>query len=140
MRLSSIFFLSLAALCSAHFKLFSPASLGYDDAHEADGPCDTFALTDRSNKTDWPLGGYSILYYSTHPKTVCTYRVALLSDLTSWIDLIPPQSQKGLARFCLPSVPGFAPWVGQAAVLQIAQFAPDGINYQVSSHIITHPN
>ncbi|KAG4434230.1 hypothetical protein IFR05_010300 [Cadophora sp. M221] len=114
--------------------LYQPTSLGFDDEHQATGPCGgDYALTARNNETEWPLGGYPIIDYSTHPKTLCTYRIALLSDLTSWVDLIPPLNQGGIARFCLPSVPGYIPWVSQQVVLQIAQSAPDGINYQCAA-------
>lgn len=85
-----VVFSHLAAVAQSHFVLESPTSLGYNDAKEATGPCDTFGLTARTNVTNWPLGGYPISLWTTHPKVTFVFRTALLSDTNSWVNFIPP--------------------------------------------------
>lgn len=141
MKLANLLLLSinLVALSSAHFQLRTPVAIG--EAHPADqvegtGPCGGFDITNRDVVTNWPAKGYPVFMITTHPKVVLEFRAALVNDTNSWVNLIPPINQYGVYQFCEPSVPGFAPWVGLPVVVQIAQFAPDGINYQVSKNLI----
>jgi hypothetical protein len=99
---------------------------------EGTGPCGSFDITNRDTVTNWPIGGYPVYMITTHPLVVLEFRAALVNDTSTWINLIPPINQYGLGYFCEPAMPGFAPWAGLPAVLQVAQYAPDGINYQVS--------
>jgi hypothetical protein len=118
-------------LTRAHFVLQSPPSLGFNDALEATYPCGSFDISKRDNVTNYPLGGYPFHLLSTHTKSTFKYRAALASDTDSWIDLIPPVSEAGVGDFCLPAVPGPGEWEGKDAVVQVAQYGPDGILYQV---------
>jgi len=117
---------------AAHFVLQSPPSLGFSDSLEATYPCGSFPINDRTNVTPYPLDGYPIHVLSTHTKSTFKYRAALSSDTDSFIDLVPPVSEVGVGDFCLPAVPGPIEWYGKDAVVQVAQFGPDGILYQVS--------
>ncbi|KUJ10184.1 uncharacterized protein LY89DRAFT_787808 [Mollisia scopiformis] len=112
MQLSVILFLcsSLIALSNAHFVLQSPVSLGYYDVAEATGPCDTFNLTNRDNVTSWRVAGYPVHVLTTHNKVVFEYRVPLLNDTNTWVNIIPPIQETGVGDFCLPAVPGYPPW------------------------------
>jgi hypothetical protein len=137
MRLDSAYLLSsfLISSCWAHFVLQSPVSLGFNDGLETTGPCDGFDISSRTNVNKYPVGGYPIHVLTTHNSVVFKYSAALLNDTGTWVEIIPPVKQTGVGDFCLPSVPGYAPWIGLDAVLQIVQFAPDGILYQVSDKI-----
>lgn len=137
MRLENILLLLLhwTALSSAHFQLYTPIAIGSNspaEQVEGTGPCGGFAIGNRDNVTTWPTGGYPVYMITTHPQVVLAFRAALLNDTNTWINVIPPINQQGIGHFCDPAIPGFAPWIGLPVVLQVAQFAPDGINYQVS--------
>ena len=124
----------LATVCTvnAHFVLFNPVSLGYDDEHEDQGPCGTFDPTDRSTGvTDWPIGGNFINVLSTHTSVTWEFNAALISDVTNFVPLTPTLKQTGVGFFCEPQIPGNPDWVGQDAVLQVVQRGPDGVLYQV---------
>jgi hypothetical protein len=130
----ALFSFHLLALGSAHFSLYTPTAIGANMAGgpmEGTGPCGSFDETNRDNVTNWPIGGYPVYLVTTHPQVVFEFRAALVNDTTSWINLIPPINQYGLGFFCEPAMPGFAPWAGLPIVLQVAQYALDGINYQV---------
>ncbi|KAH7327210.1 hypothetical protein BKA65DRAFT_539862 [Rhexocercosporidium sp. MPI-PUGE-AT-0058] len=142
MNLVNLLLLSanLVNLSSAHFQLRTPVAIGEDhpaDQAEGTGPCGGFDLANRDIVTEWPAQGYPVFMITTHPKSVLVFRAALVNDTNSWINLIPPINQYGVYQFCEPSIPGFAPWVGLPAVVQIAQFAPDGINYQCAAVTFT---
>ncbi|ORX98865.1 hypothetical protein BCR34DRAFT_576858 [Clohesyomyces aquaticus] len=128
--LLSLFY--LLSFTSAHFVLFDPVSLGYDDVNEVVGPCDGFNPTDRSTGvTDWPIGGAGFTILSTHPNVTWDINAALLSDPTNFVPLVPVLAQQGVGFFCEPQIPGNPAWVGQDAILQLIQHAPDGLLYQV---------
>lgn len=136
MELQKLLFLifHIAGLSSAHFQLYTPVAIGANspaEQTEGTGPCGGFPIDNRDNVTSWPVGGYPVYMITTHPQATLAFRAALLNDTNAWINVIPPLSQQGVGHFCDPAILGFAPWVGLPAVLQIAQFAPDGINYQV---------
>ncbi|KAI9655257.1 MAG: hypothetical protein M1829_000670 [Trizodia sp. TS-e1964] len=124
--------LSAATIVEAHFVLQIPTSLGFDDSVEATGPCGSFNPTDRSTGvTNWPIAGAPIGILSTHTQVEWQIKAALVSDTTSWTDLVPHISQTGVGSFCFASVPGLAAWVGKPAVLQVIQIGGDGTLYQV---------
>ena len=122
----------LASFGRSHFVLQSPTSLGYDDAREGTSPCGSFDIANRDNVTRYPLEGFPIHVLTTHPKATFRYRVATVSNLDNWTDLIPPVAQTGVGDFCLPKVPGIESLVGQSVVIQVTQGAVDGMLYQVS--------
>lgn len=67
-------------------------------------PCSgSNTLEDRNHEKKWLIGRHPVLDHSTRPETLYTYRIALLSDLTSWSDLLPPLEKFGIARFCISS-------------------------------------
>ena len=134
MMFNAIAFLCIhsIALSKAHFVLQSPTSLGFNDAVEGTGPCDSFDIKSRGNVTNWPIGGYPVQILTTHPQVLLEFRAALLSNTDGWVNIIEPVEQTGVGTFCLPAVTGYEAWIGQDAVFEIVQFAPDGLNYQVS--------
>lgn len=112
-----------------------PTSLGFDDTVEDQGPCGSFDPTDRSTGvTDWPVNGDVVAVLTTHTHVTWEVNAALLSDVTTWVPLIPDIDRSGVGTFCLPSVPGNQAWVGKDAVLQVIQTGPDGVLYQVSAY------
>jgi hypothetical protein len=122
----------LVVATSAHFVLQVPTSLGFNDALEATAPCDGFDIGDRSKGvTDWPVNGAPVQILTTHPDVQLEIKAALLSNTSSFKFLVPVVAQHGVGTFCIPSVPGIADWVGQQAVFQMIQHAPDGALYQV---------
>ncbi|KAK4938242.1 hypothetical protein LTR28_009648 [Elasticomyces elasticus] len=126
--------LGLTAVANAHFVLQVPTSLGFDDGKESESPCGSFDPTGRSTGvTDWALGGNPVELLTTHTRGTWDIKVALLSDVTKFVSLLPVVDQSGVGTFCLPAVPGKAEWVGSDAVLQITQSSPDGMLYQVKS-------
>ncbi|TGJ62262.1 hypothetical protein EYR41_002241 [Orbilia oligospora] len=134
--LSSHFFklVGLASLTSAHFFLDTPIAIGFDDLTLTEAPCGGFDPTDRSaGVTEWPVLGYPIALITTHLNVNWTFRAALLSDVTNWVDIFPRIHQTGIAEFCLPEVPGIEAWIGQDAVVQIIQEAPDGLLHQCAA-------
>ncbi|KAF3250335.1 hypothetical protein TWF192_005355 [Orbilia oligospora] len=134
--LSSHFFklVGLASLTSAHFFLETPIAIGFDDLTLTEAPCGGFDPTDRSaGVTEWPVLGYPIALITTHLNVNWTFRAALLSDVTNWVDIFPRIHQTGIAEFCLPEVPGIEAWIGQDAVVQIIQEAPDGLLHQCAA-------
>jgi len=123
---------------NCHFVMEIPTSLGYDDADEATAPCDTYSPANRSTGvTLWPVGGYPISVITTHPSVTWDIYAALVnaSAITSaWVRLTPVLNQTtGVGFFCEPQIPGLVEWIGQPAVLQMVQHAPDGELYQVSA-------
>lgn len=130
----SLLFFHFLTPVSAHFSLWTPVPIGANVTGgplEGTGPCGSFDITNRDTVTDWPLLGYPVYLVTTHPKVVFEFRAALVNDTTEWVNLIPPINQEGLGLFCEPAMPGFGLWTELPVVLQIAQYAPDGINYQV---------
>ncbi|KAH8650811.1 hypothetical protein BGZ60DRAFT_349435, partial [Tricladium varicosporioides] len=126
--------LGLTSLSTAHFVLQYPISLGYDDAIENVFPCDGFNPANRSTGvTDWPIGGSAVLVLTTHPDVTWDINAALLSDLTTWRPIVPVLAQQGFGLFCEPQIPGPPEWVGQEAVLQLVQHAPNGLLYQCAA-------
>ena len=122
----------LASLTGAHFFLETPIAIGFDDLTLTEAPCGGFDPTDRSaGVTEWSVLGYPIALITTHLNVNWTFRAALLSDVTNWVDVFPRIHQTGIAEFCLPEVPGIEAWIGQDAVVQIIQEAPDGLLHQV---------
>ena len=114
-----------------------PLSLGYDDALEATGPCDTFDPTARTDASNFIVEGEAILVLTTHPNVTWNINAALVSDPTNFVPITEDVWQKGVGYFCfspiVPSIP--ASWIGQPAVLQLRQHAPDGTLYQVSPQL-----
>ncbi|KAF4626109.1 hypothetical protein G7Y89_g12052 [Cudoniella acicularis] len=135
MKLNAIAFLCihLLAVSKAHFVLQSPTSFGFNDALEGTGPCDSFDLKTHTSVTNWPIGGYPVQILTTHPQVLLEFRVALANNTDGWVNFIEPVKQTGVGTFCLPSVPGYKAWIGQDAVFEMVQFAPDGLNYQCAA-------
>lgn len=131
-QLSAI--IGMAAVANAHFVLQYPNSLGFDDDAETTVPCDGFDATNRTGASSFPLSGEAIQILTTHPDVVFDFNVALVSDLNTWVSL-GNIHQLGVGTFCFGSILGYAPWIGQPAVLQLIQHAPDGLLYQVRSRI-----
>jgi len=106
-------FLAGAAAASAHFVLQIPNSLGYDDANEATGPCDTFDPTDRSKGvTNWEIRGDNIGLLTTHPSVTWEINVALVSDVKNFVPLVQPFKQSaGVGAVCFGGIPGLEAWV-----------------------------
>ncbi|KAF3941994.1 hypothetical protein ABW19_dt0200693 [Dactylella cylindrospora] len=126
--------LSLASIASAHYFLQSPPSIGFDDTTLTEAPCGGFSATDRSGGvTDWPINGYPFSVVTTHLDVVWTLKAALLSDVSNFVDIYPNVHQTGISEFCLPAIPGVAAWVGQEAVFQVVQKAPDGDLHQCAA-------
>ncbi|KAF3316875.1 hypothetical protein TWF173_000878 [Orbilia oligospora] len=124
----------LASLTGAHFFLETPIAIGFDDLTLTEAPCGGFDPTDRSaGVTEWSVLGYPIALITTHLNVNWTFRAALLSDVTNWVDVFPRIHQTGIAEFCLPEVPGIEAWIGQDAVVQIIQEAPDGLLHQCAA-------
>lgn len=122
----------MVAAIQGHFVLELPTSLGYNGALEATAPCDTFDPTVRTTVTNWPTGGSAIAFITTHPSVTWIYKVALISNLSTWVPLTRTLNQtSGTGFFCEPQVPRFFAWIGLPAVLQVTQNAPDGTLYQV---------
>jgi hypothetical protein len=132
MRLNP-FFVALFAVARSHFVLWTPKSIGYNDATEATPPCDGFDIHARTPLIQWPVAGYPVALISTHTQVKWQLRVALLNNTDNWVDLIPDVSQTAVGNFCWPSIPGIMAWMGLDAVVQIIQTAPDGMLYQVSA-------
>ncbi|KAK6520194.1 hypothetical protein TWF506_000477 [Arthrobotrys conoides] len=134
--LSSHFFklVGLASLTSAHFFLETPIAIGFDDLTLTEAPCGGFDPIDRNaGVTEWPVLGYPIALITTHLNVNWTFRAALLSDVNNWVDIFPRIHQTGVAEFCLPEVPGIEAWIGQDAVVQVIQEAPDGTLHQCAA-------
>ncbi|KAK0713317.1 hypothetical protein B0T26DRAFT_649311 [Lasiosphaeria miniovina] len=128
-----LWLLGLIGQSVAHFVLFSPVSLGYDDTRETESPCGSFDATDRSTGvTDWPVEGYPVSILTTHGSVTWEANAALISEgAITWVPLVLPFAQTGVGDVCFTQVPGNPAWVGQAAVVQLIQHAPDGLLYQV---------
>ncbi|EPS37484.1 hypothetical protein H072_8800 [Dactylellina haptotyla CBS 200.50] len=126
--------LGLIAVANAHFFMETPTTIGFDDTKLTIAPCGGFDPSDRSaGVTEWPVLGYPIAVVTTHLNVNWTYKAALLSDLDNWVDIFPRIHQTGIAEFCLPQVPGIPAWIGQDAVVQIIQEAPDGLLHQCAA-------
>ncbi|EPS37516.1 hypothetical protein H072_8798 [Dactylellina haptotyla CBS 200.50] len=129
-----VYALPLFSLVSGHFFLQSPPSIGFDDEKLIESPCGGFSPTDRSGGvTNWPVAGYPFSVITTHLNVVWTFKAALLSDPTNFVDIYPNVHQTGVSEFCLPALPGIEAWVGQDAVFQAIQQAPDGFLHQCSA-------
>jgi hypothetical protein len=133
LTLTSLALLGLASLSTAHFVLMIPTSLGYDDEKESQAPCGSYNPLDRSTGvTDWPVGGHSVGLLSTHGSVTWEINAALISGgATTFVPLVLPFAQRGVGDVCFGAVPGNPAWVGQDAVVQLIQHAPDGNLYQV---------
>lgn len=126
--------IAAATFANAHFILQTPPSIGFNDEELTVSPCGGFDPTDRSGGvTDWPVNGYPFNTVTTHLDVVWTFKAALVSNTNNWIDIYPNIHQTGVPEFCIPRIPGVAAWIGQAAVVQIVQKAPDGDLHQVHS-------
>jgi hypothetical protein len=124
---------TLASLTRAHFVLQSPASLGYDDAKEIQGPCGGYDAKDRSKGvTDWPVDGMWVSLLSTHQNVKWDISAALVGDGDlQWVPLVGQFGQDGVGTVCFERVPGNPNWVGKDAVVQLVQHAVDGMLHQV---------
>ncbi|EGX45653.1 hypothetical protein AOL_s00169g259 [Orbilia oligospora ATCC 24927] len=125
---------SISSLARAHYFLQSPPSIGFDDVKLTETPCGGFDATDRSGGvTEWPVSGFPFSVITTHLDVIWTFKAALLSDVSNFIDIYPNVRQTGISEFCLPALPGIEAWIGQDAVFQVVQQAPDGYLYQCSA-------
>ncbi len=134
-------FLGLAIVTKAHFTLQFPAAIGpYDDTKLIDGPCDGYDPTSASVFQDWPWRGEAVTLLTTHPVVTWDFNAALFSSVTksqsSFIPLTETlQQNNGTGYLCFGQVPGKKEWVGQKAIVQIIQHAPDGDLTSVCLHL-----
>ena len=125
-------FMALAAQASAHFVLQYPHNAGFDDDVESTGPCGSFSIDDKTNSTDFHVGGDVIHLLGAHPQL--TYLIRITPDMkvmNNFTTLLPDVQQSGLGDFCEPSVSVPASFAGTKGVLQVIADSPDGILYQV---------
>lgn len=124
--------LGLAVAAKAHFTLEVPAPIGpYSDVNLINGPCDGYDPTTATTFQDYPWSGQGWGLITTHPSVIWEFNAALFSTVTnSQSNFIPLseniQQTTGTGFLCLGSVPGKKEWVGQKAIVQIIQHAPDG--------------
>lgn len=124
--------LGLSAVAKAHFTLEVPAPIGpYSDVDLIKGPCDGYDPTTVTTFQDYPWRGQGWGLITTHPSVIWEFNAALFSTVTksqsSFVPLAENAKQNtGTGFLCLGPVPGKKEWVGQKAIVQIIQHAPDG--------------
>ncbi|GAM87550.1 hypothetical protein ANO11243_055770 [Dothideomycetidae sp. 11243] len=135
MRATSILAAGLvAALARAHFVLNYPASLGFDDDNEPNGPCGGEDIVFASNDTSVEVGGFSVALLTTHPAASFLYRATLSKQAPfNWTNLVPVVSEKGVGNFCLPQLNAPSSFAGQQGLIQVVVDGPDGILYQCAA-------
>jgi len=127
--------LVLASQASAHFLLNYPATVGFDDDNEGNGPCGGETVDfSKDNVTDFHVDGDSIWVTNTHPTTTFLFRASL--DQTAggnWTNLRQPIQQVGLGESCNPQVAVPSAYEGKKGVIQVIADSPDGILYQCAA-------
>ncbi|KAJ9145215.1 hypothetical protein NKR19_g6160 [Coniochaeta hoffmannii] len=124
--------LLLAAGVRAHFKLNFPASIGFDDDAQHDGPCGGFTPDfSKNNATDFFAGGDNVATLTTHSQGNWLYRLTVDPAASgNWTQIFAIVQQNGLGDFCEPLIAVPASLIGQKAVLGVVANTPDGILYQ----------
>ncbi|KAH7327211.1 hypothetical protein BKA65DRAFT_566553 [Rhexocercosporidium sp. MPI-PUGE-AT-0058] len=122
----------LAAVAKAHYTLQFPEPIGpYNDEQLTNGPCDGYDPTTASNFQDWPWRGEAVTLLTTHPVVTWSFNVALFSSVSKSQSSFMPMTEdikqnNGTGYLCLGQVPGKKEWVGEKAIVQVIQHAPDG--------------
>ena len=123
---------ALAGLSTAHFLLYYPPTLGFNDDNEGIGPCGGFPVVFNSSDVQVQAGGFPIVLKSTHPEADWLFRATLShSEPFNWTNLLPVVHETGLGDFCIPDFKVPAEFVGHSGLLQIMESAVDGVLYQV---------
>lgn len=139
---ASLFAFSLGLpLAWGHFNLKYPATIGFDDEKQHDGPCGGFTPDfSKNNITDFHVNGDAIATLTTHKQGNWLYRITLDETASGdWTQIFPIVQQNGLGAFCEPAVSVPPRFVGQRGVLGIVSNTPDGILFQVGPSFIARP-
>lgn len=129
--------LSISAAVNAHYTLVYPNPIGtYSDVDMPIGPCDGYDPTTVTTFQDYPWRGEALSLFTTHPSVIWNFNVALFSDVKNDQSAFIPmtenvQQNNGTGELCFGQVPGKKEWVGQKAIIQMIQNAPDGKLYTV---------
>jgi hypothetical protein len=126
--------LLLVSATNAHFKLNTPATIGFSDNDEGTGPCGGFTPDFSKNTvTDFHVGGEYVYTSLFHPQANYLYRATLDTTASgNWSQSFPILLQSGLGDLCeMVTVP--SSWAGKKGVLGVVCNAPDGLLYQVRS-------
>ncbi|KAI0600068.1 hypothetical protein F4775DRAFT_89769 [Biscogniauxia sp. FL1348] len=125
---------STATSAMATFTLDFPQTVGTNLDTEHMAPCGGFGVTEDSAVTDWPTGGHDIgVVGVSDSSSVFSLKVALLSDPANFTTLYPDITTASQGDLCWPRIRGKADaeWIGQNAILQVSQYAGNGIyNFQ----------
>jgi hypothetical protein len=102
---SLLAFTALASTATAHFHLLQPTWRGDSFApgnSQYTYPCaNVNETTDRSNRTQWPTSGGSVVFNGSHPSALTYVNLALGRNASNFnISLVPVFNQTGPGVFC----------------------------------------
>lgn len=96
---------ALISTATAHFHLLQPTWRGDSfapGASQYNYPCaNVNETTDRSNRTQWPVSGGSVVFNGSHPSALTYVNLALGRNASNFnISLVPAFNQTGPGVFC----------------------------------------
>ncbi|EEH10851.1 conserved hypothetical protein [Histoplasma capsulatum G186AR] len=119
----------LLQLVSAHFSIKYPFWRGNSYTSQWTRPCGGVNVT--TNRTEWPLGGGSLLITPSHSWSITFVNLGIGSDDTVIfnISMIEGFNQTGNGAFCFPKIPipqGLGLTAGSNASIQVVQVNEHG--------------